>query len=802
MNIIDKCTVGYWKQNKLKLCSVIFCMILSTALIMSLFITLNVFFHSQVASKKDIYGDYMLKISGVNTDAVEQITNNKDVENSFSSFPIGFSNYSGANPYKRYIFVMNADDGFLNRMPILLLSGHFPENENEIILPNHIGLNYKLDDMLELDLGTRTTENGAVPVYSQSQENEYLTDISKHSYKIVGFYDKAIFEDSLFPAFIAITSGSNDAANNGDIYLTLKSPYQVKSFQKSVQQYESKPNQELLSCYGINLSYAQLDIAQLFLVLICVLIILVIVLLFILNKNIVYISLGENRRKLYHRLHLLGALKKQFYTSAVKESAILTTVTIPFSMALGILGSSHILSLLSSFTTIRINKSGSHIAYLLLSILIIAFFILISLWLFIKSYAKINKKQRKIQQKYQSLSADSSIKDISRKYIKNNKKQTRSMITSIAICLFMFITFSCICSNMKEANKQLEGSIESEIRFDYYDMHMNNIEPIELYNKLKTFKGITGGNCAFRIEDGIAKVDGQAYRSQIYVFDDDYFNASFSGDKSIVFCNDDKLSNDYINGAFEFTRNVVVGNYDPFAENQKLQTEERNFSVDFSCKVKEYKKYLGAELDDYSLTLVYPYSTFDNFLTECNCKKVAKLYFNSDNADESYKEIFNYFNDNGYSSEYLRNNRAILQEEQNNYYLIRFFSTMFTVFIFVISVFNLLNITLNSIKNRISDYVVLYSLGTQKRDIQRMSVIENINYQIKGAALAFIPIVAASSLGYIFIKGGKDIAPYMPVKELLISLLVFMMIDIITVILSIHLLEKDKIVGYLKEKNL
>jgi len=802
MNIIDKCTVGYWKQNKLKFCSIISCMILSVALIMSLFITLNVFFNSQVASKKDIYGDYMLKISGVNVDAVEQITNNKDVEDSFAAFPIGFSDYSGVNPYKRYIFVMDADDGFLNKMPVLLLSGRFPENENEIMLPNHIGGNFQLDDTLELDLGIRRTDTGAIPVYSQSQENEYLTDISKHSYKIVGFYDKAIFEDSLFPAFIAITSGSNDATTNGDVYLTLNSPYHVKAFQNSVQQYESKPNQELLSCYGINLSYTQLDIAQLFLVLICILIILVIVLLFILNKNIVYISLGENRRKLYHRLHLLGAVKKQFYTSAVKETAILTTVTIPFSMVLGLFGSSQILSLLSSLTTIKIDKSGTHISYLLFSILIIAVFILISLWLFIKGCAKTNKKQSKILQKYQSLSADRSIKDISRKYIKNNKKQTRSMVTSITICLFMFISFSCICNNMKEANKQLEGSIESEIRFDYYDMHMNYIEPIELYNKLKTFNGITGGNCVFRIEDGIAKVNGQDYRSQIYVFDDDYFNTSFSGEKSIAFCGDDKFSNDFINGTFEFTRNVVVGDYDPFAENQKIQTEERNFTVDFSCKVKEYQKYLGAELEDYSLTLVYPYSEFDDFMTECNCKKVAKLYFNSDNADESYKEIYNYFNDKGYSSEYLRNNRAILQEEQNNYYLIRFFSSMFTVFIFVISVFNLLNITLNSIKTRISDYVVLYSLGTQKRDIQQMSVIENINYQLKGALIAIIPIVAVSAWGYIFIKGGKDIAPYLPIKELLISLLVFMMIDIITVILSIHLLEKDKIVGYLKEKNL
>lgn len=802
MNIIDKCAVGFWKQNKLKFFSVIICLLLSTALLMSLFITLNVFFYSQSASKKDIYGDYMLKISGVDANDSERITDNKNVVSSFTTYPVGFSEFNTANPYKRYLFVMNADKGFMNEMPVLLLRGRLPESSDEIILPNHIGSDYALNDTLDLHLGERVNENGSIPVYSQYQEYEYLDSASLHSYKIVGFYEKAIFEDALFPAYIAITSGNTSSSENGDLYVNLKSPYQIKSFQNSLGQFECKPNQELLSCYGVNLNYSRLDIAQLFLILICTLIILVAVLLFILIKNIIHISLGEKRKKLYIRLYLLGTVKRQLYAAAIKESLVITASTIPFSLLIGLLGSSKMLSVLSDLTTIKIEKGSGRIYLLLLSILIIFCFLLTAYWLFIKGYDKIEKKHSFNSKKYRSLSADNSIKDISRKYIANNRKQTKSMITSIAVCLFMFISFTCICNNIKDANELLEGSIESEIRFDYYATHMNYIDPIELYNKLKTFHGITDGNCVIRIQDGNANVNGQGYRSQIYVFDDDYYKASFSDAEAVTFCSGVDLSADHAEGVFTFTRNVIVDDYDPFAENQKFNTEEKTFYVNFSAEIKDYKKYLGTNLEDYSLTIIYPYSAFDEFLTECNCKKVAKFYLNSDNADESYKEIFSYFNDNGYSSEYLKNNRAILQEEQNNYYLIRFFSSLFTVFIFVIATFNLLNITLNSIKSRISDYIVLYSLGTQKRNIQRMSVIENISYQIKGVAIAVIPIIAVSVLGYIFIKNGESISPYIPLKEAMIALLVFMMIDIITVIISIHLLEKDKIVGCLKEKNL
>lgn len=59
-----------------------------------------------------------------------------------------------------------------------------------------------------------------------------------------------------------------------------------------------------------------------------------------------------------------------------------------------------------------------------------------------------------------------------------------------------------------------------------------------------------------------------------------------------------------------------------------------------------------------------------------------------------------------------------------------------------------------------------------------------------------------SFFNYLFISNGTDISPYIPIKEMLISLLVFIVINLITVILAVNLLEKDKIIDCQKDKSL
>ena len=51
-------------------------------------------------------------------------------------------------------------------LSVHLKSGRLPENENEVLVPYHVftngGVEYKIGDTIELDVGYRVSEDGAV----------------------------------------------------------------------------------------------------------------------------------------------------------------------------------------------------------------------------------------------------------------------------------------------------------------------------------------------------------------------------------------------------------------------------------------------------------------------------------------------------------------------------------------------------------------------------------------------------------------------------------------------------------------
>lgn len=441
MKILDKCTLNFWKQNKVKFFSVLLCMIFSVSLLMSLLMTFGVFFSSLVTSKKSIYGDYMVNINVISVEDAQQINQSDKVKSSFYSAPVGFAEYSTNIVQKKYLMILNIDNGFLENMPVNLLSGRLPENENELLLPNHTGDKYRIDDKITLEIGNRMNNIGIIDTYDFYQSGEYLEINSTKEYTVVGFYEKAIFEDEIYPACIALTSG-DIVSDGGNLYVTLKNPYSVQSFLNDLQ-YDCKTNQELLSCYGVNLNYTQLDLSQLFLIIILLLIVIVISMLFVLNKNIINISLNEKRQKLYIRLNQLGAVKKEFYFCSLKESIVLTLISVPVSAVIGFIGTHLILNYLSKATSLQITKNGYNIGFILFPILVTGIFVSIANIGFVKSTFR-KERLNKSPKKYTSLDLKNSINDISKKYIKSNKKQMRSMIASIAVCFTMFVSFSCV----------------------------------------------------------------------------------------------------------------------------------------------------------------------------------------------------------------------------------------------------------------------------------------------------------------------------------------------------------------------
>ena len=71
-----------------------------------------------------------------------------------------------ANYHKPYLYIIELDPTAMSMYPIYLSKGRLPENENEILISEHVlsnaDVNIDVGDILEFDIGKRVSETGAV----------------------------------------------------------------------------------------------------------------------------------------------------------------------------------------------------------------------------------------------------------------------------------------------------------------------------------------------------------------------------------------------------------------------------------------------------------------------------------------------------------------------------------------------------------------------------------------------------------------------------------------------------------------
>ena len=114
-------------------------------------------------------------------------------------------------------------------MPVHLLLGTLPKDSTEIILPEHLTsnskVNYKLGDTVTLDIGDRTLDGQRLgqgtPVYTYDSETqaevmsgERLENTEARTYTVVGIYERPAFEDYAAPGYTALTAADTKSADS------------------------------------------------------------------------------------------------------------------------------------------------------------------------------------------------------------------------------------------------------------------------------------------------------------------------------------------------------------------------------------------------------------------------------------------------------------------------------------------------------------------------------------------------------------------------------------------------------------
>ena len=536
MDLLNKLTIKNLKLNKKRTIVTIIGIMLSVALITAVATMYSSAIKSLINFETYHKGNYHIAFYDVNEKEIYKIEKNKGVEELYLTSNIGYAKLDNSkNEYKPYAYIKAFTNDALENLSIKLIKGRLPKNEKEILIPNHLKTNGRIDlkigDEITLDVGKRINEEQA----ELNQYNPFIKEIKEEivetttkTYKIVGIIERPAtnIENYEAPGYTFITYldkeringyvdvyakfnkyGSKNYLNVAANVLDLDEEIFVNGYNHNFTEDEEKEYKEYTSelakakyQYDINGYLIMLENNPLdenatgglgYAVLI-VCIIIVITSVFCI-KNSFDISITE-KTKQYGMLRSIGATKKQIKRNVYYEGTILGIIGIPLGIVLGLIASYILIIVSNIFLKEMLNVNTG--LKLVLSISWISILIAILLGI-ITIYLSALRSARKasIVSPINSIrnSADIKIKsnkikspkvinklfgiggEISYKNFKRNKKKYRTTVISIVVSVAVFIGLSYFISEAFNSVKLEIKTYDYNLALNVYDVEKEDI---------------------------------------------------------------------------------------------------------------------------------------------------------------------------------------------------------------------------------------------------------------------------------------------------------------------------------------
>ena len=356
MNVFSKVTLESLKKNRTRTVVTIIGIMLSAAMICAS--TTFVSSMQNFVLRCEIYssGDWHGAVYDAAYKDYEDIRDSDKVSSAAYAQVLGYAKIDSANERKPYLYVLGGDvaSGYFETMPVHLILGTLPKDSTEIILPEHLTsngkVNYKLGDTVTLDVGDRTLDGRRLgqdtPVYTYDSETqvevmsgERLENTEPRTYTVVGIYERPTFEDYSAPGYTALTAADPRSADQSPIhcYFKLHKPAGVYDFMKEMgytQEYRYAYNTKVLLYSGT----APFDsFLTAFYSLAAIIIALIVFGSVSLIYNAFSISVSERTRQ-FGLLSSVGATRKQLRRMVLFEALAVSIVGIPLGILVGIGG--------------------------------------------------------------------------------------------------------------------------------------------------------------------------------------------------------------------------------------------------------------------------------------------------------------------------------------------------------------------------------------------------------------------------------------------------------------------------------
>lgn len=528
MNVIHRFTIQSLRKNRKWTVITIIGLIISTAMLTAVS-TFTVSIMSLLKEETiDDTGNWHASITGVSLQQAESVEKSNLVDEVTLRRDVGYAVLQNSkNSGKPYLFIRQLNQTGMKNFRLVLTSGRLPENENELVLPEHLeangGISYAVGDTLTLAVGNRFSPDGEklwqssafyAPDDSETGEEgeEFVPEFTK-AYTVVGIVARPGFENSWAPGYTAIsyidTSTLTDTETADALFLMRhlnKGIYQnvvglAESIGKSAE--DVAYNSELLRYNMIveddNMQYVIYGFVG-------VIMLIIIIASISLIYNAFAISVSERTRQL-GILASVGATRRQKKSNVYFEGLIIGLIGIPLGILAGVAGIGITLQaiqpLIGSFT----NLSTGGLKLVVSPMALIISVVLAGVTVFISALVpavraskimpidairqsqeiKLNSKKvrtSKLTRKLFGFEAEIALKNL-----KRSRKKYRITVLSLVISLVLFLTVSYYAELSQSATVLMTDGYNFDIGVSYSEADANETDVVN--EKITALKGVT-----------------------------------------------------------------------------------------------------------------------------------------------------------------------------------------------------------------------------------------------------------------------------------------------------------------------
>ena len=856
MDILKKFTKKNLKLNKKRTIVTIIGIMLSTALICAVAGMVSSTQKTLANAMRADHGNYHMRFENVPAEELKFIEENVNVESYFLTKNVGYAKLEGSiNPGKPYLFLMEFDRNALQNSSFKIVEGRLPENENEVVISQHIidngGVELKVGDTLSLDVGTRRlVDDGSV----LSQSNPYLgeeestdenlqeeiTDTINKTYTIVGIIERPSYEleDYQAPGYTIITYSDN--INNTDVANISVLFNNVGDYEETTEQIVNTVKEDK----GVDIStVANVNVIRfdgglsentmnvLYGIAGVIIVIIVVSSVFVI-RNSFAISVAE-KTKQYGMLASVGATKKQIRKTVLLEGTYIGAIAIPLGILCGIIAIVVLLWIVNYL--IGDMMDGVIFIYnvpllpILLSIVISAITIYLSCIIpairasrispieAIRGNEDIKIKAKKIKTSKLTKKIFGIGGVIASKNLKRNKKKYRTTVISLVVSIAIFISLS----SFLDYGKRAVGLYYTDMKYNV-DVYNGDIE---LYNEIAQLNNIDDYSYSFTTS-AIIDIEkyGSEYGKEISNINRTYYEEAereteyqdtvavimFSNDYFKKFIKELGLNeNDY--------KNIAILEDDEFEYNEDGTSVLRNYynikegeTITINLNGEERQVTIAKRSDQRPMGFEGSYATggwifvSEDFMEDKENEVITTgMYINSSDASQLERDINNIIADNdSYKNVHITNLAEFADQERRILLLVSIFLYGFITVITLIGVTNIFNTITTNMILRSKEFANLKSIGMTTKEFNKMIRLESLLYGLKSLLIG-IPIgLLGSFCIYQAFKNSVDFGYMIPWVSILISIIFVFIIVGATMKYSLSKINKQNIIETIRQDNI